>query len=78
MPTSQLVNLKTDLKSLKFGHDRPGGGDSGEPFVQADITTGTILTTTTTSTNSRKNSTRWSTAMSKSTGLRKYNSKIKN
>lgn len=46
MPTSQLVNLKTDLKSLKFGHDRPGGGDSGEPFVQADITTGTILTTT--------------------------------
>jgi hypothetical protein len=46
MPTSQLVNLKTDLKFLKFGHDRPGGGDSGEPFVQADITTGNILTTT--------------------------------
>jgi hypothetical protein len=46
MPTSQLLNLKTDLKSLKFGHDRPSGGDSGEPFVQADITTGTILTTT--------------------------------
>jgi hypothetical protein len=46
MPTSQLVNLKTDLKSLKFGHDRPSGGDSGEPFVQVDVNTGVITSTT--------------------------------
>ena len=29
-----LVDLKTDLTSLRFGRDRPGGGSSGEPFVQ--------------------------------------------
>jgi hypothetical protein len=32
-----LIDLKTDLKSLKYGHDRPGGGDSGQPFIQNDI-----------------------------------------
>jgi hypothetical protein len=29
-----LISLKTDLKSLKYGNDRPGGGDSGLPYVQ--------------------------------------------
>jgi len=32
-----LINLKTDLKSLKYGHDRPGGGNSGQPYIQTDI-----------------------------------------
>jgi hypothetical protein len=27
-----LINLQTNLKSLRYGHDRPGGGDSGQPF----------------------------------------------
>jgi len=29
-----LINFKTDLKSLKYGGDRPGGGSSGLPYVQ--------------------------------------------
>jgi len=29
-----LVDLKTDLKSLKYGKDRPGGGSSKQPFIQ--------------------------------------------
>ena len=28
-----LIDLQTNLKSLKFGGDRPGKGSSGEPFV---------------------------------------------
>lgn len=32
-----LLNLKTDLKSLKYGQDRPGGGDSGQPYIVNDI-----------------------------------------
>lgn len=32
-----LVDLKTDLKSLKFGNDRPGGGDSKQPYIVTDI-----------------------------------------
>jgi hypothetical protein len=32
-----LLDLKTDLKSLKYGKDRPGGGDSGQPYIQSDI-----------------------------------------
>ena len=32
-----LLELKTDLKSLKYGQDRPGGGDSGQPFITTDI-----------------------------------------
>ena len=32
-----LIDLRTDLKSLKYGSDRPGGGDSNEPFIQNDI-----------------------------------------
>jgi len=34
---SKLVNLKTDLKSLKYGHDRQGDGNSGQPYITAPI-----------------------------------------
>jgi hypothetical protein len=34
-----LLDLKTDLKSLKYGNDRPGGGDSGQPYQQVNINT---------------------------------------
>ena len=33
----KLQNGDTSLKSLKFGKDRPNGGDSGQPFVQKPI-----------------------------------------
>ena len=32
-----LVNLKTDLKSLKYGNDRPGGGSSNQPYIVTPI-----------------------------------------
>ena len=32
-----LINLQTDLKSLKFGGDRRGGGDSPQPFIKIPI-----------------------------------------
>ena len=32
-----LINLTTDLKSLRYGSDRPGGGNSGEPFIVTPI-----------------------------------------
>jgi hypothetical protein len=32
-----LLKLKTNLKSLKYGKDQPGGGDSGQPYQQVDI-----------------------------------------
>jgi hypothetical protein len=35
-----LINLKTDLKSLRFGKDRIGGGDSGQPYIIAPIPDG--------------------------------------
>jgi hypothetical protein len=34
-----LIDLKTDLKSLKYGHDTPGGGNSGQPYITTDINT---------------------------------------
>ena len=34
-----LLDLKTDLKSLKYGSDQPGGGSSGQPYVTTDINT---------------------------------------
>ena len=34
---SFLINLKTDLKSLKYSKDRPEAGYSGQPFIQKDI-----------------------------------------
>lgn len=44
-----LLNLQTDLKSLKFGNDRPGGGSSNQPYIQSQIppdnppSSGTVL-----------------------------------
>ena len=32
-----LIDLKTDLTSLKFGMDRPAGGSSEQPFIVKDI-----------------------------------------
>lgn len=32
-----LINLETNLKSLRFGKDRFGGGDSGQPFIKTPI-----------------------------------------
>ena len=32
-----LINLKTDLKSLKYGKDQPGEGSSGQPYITTDI-----------------------------------------
>ncbi len=32
-----LVNLTTNLKSLKYGNDRPGGGSSGQPYIVTPI-----------------------------------------
>lgn len=29
-----IIDLKTDLRSLKFGRDTPGGGDSGQPYIK--------------------------------------------
>ena len=34
-----LLDLKTDLKSIKYGHDRANGGSSGQPYIQTDINT---------------------------------------
>lgn len=33
----QILDLKTNLKSLKYGQDQPGGGNSGQPYQQVDI-----------------------------------------
>jgi len=32
-----LVDLKTNLKSLRYGKDRVGGGSSSQPYVKTDI-----------------------------------------
>lgn len=32
-----LINFRTDLTNLRFGGDRPGGGDSGQPYMQFPI-----------------------------------------
>ena len=32
-----LLDLKTDLKSLRFGKDRLGGGNSGQPYITSPI-----------------------------------------
>jgi hypothetical protein len=37
-----LINFKTNFTSLKFGADQPGGGDSGQPFVQSPIDSVTL------------------------------------
>ena len=35
-----LLDLKTDLKSLRYGQDTPGGGDSGQPYIKSKIPEG--------------------------------------
>lgn len=35
-----LINLKTDLKDLKYGKDRKGGGSSGQPYIKSNIPDG--------------------------------------
>jgi len=37
----RLINLKTNLKSLTFGGDRPAGGSSNQPYIVKDIPGGT-------------------------------------
>jgi len=37
-----LVNLQTDLKSLKFGKDKPAGGSSNQPYIQTPIPDGDL------------------------------------
>lgn len=37
-----LLTKKTDLKSLKYGGDRLGGGSSNQPYIQTDINTGQL------------------------------------
>jgi len=37
MSESKLISLKTDLKSLKYGNDRPGSSDSGQPYITTVI-----------------------------------------
>ena len=32
-----LIDLKTDLKSLRYGNDTLGGGNSGQPYIQKEI-----------------------------------------
>ena len=32
-----LITSKTNLKSLKYGNDRPGNGSSGQPYLQFDL-----------------------------------------
>jgi hypothetical protein len=32
-----LINLQTNLKSLRYGADRLGGGDSGLPYIQTNV-----------------------------------------
>jgi hypothetical protein len=32
-----ILQLKTSLKSLRYGQDLPGGGSSNEPYIQTDI-----------------------------------------
>ena len=35
-----LIDLKTDLKSLRYGKDTLGGGNSGQPYIQTSIPDG--------------------------------------
>jgi hypothetical protein len=36
-----LINLKTNLKSIKYGKDQPGGGSSGLPYIQTRVPSAT-------------------------------------
>jgi len=39
-----LIDLRTNLKSLKYGSDRPGGGSSGQPYIQTNIPPTNLVT----------------------------------
>jgi len=39
-----LIDLRTNLKSLKYGSDRPGGGSSGQPYIQTNIPSSNSVT----------------------------------
>jgi len=43
---SILLSLRTDLKSLKYGHDRRGGGDSSQPYITTSIPPGSLSAST--------------------------------
>jgi len=32
-----LLDLRTNLKSLRYGKDRVGGGSSNQPYIQRDL-----------------------------------------
>jgi len=32
-----LINFKTDLKTLSFGKDTPGGGNSNQPYIKSEL-----------------------------------------
>ena len=32
-----LINFKTDFKTLRYGNDKPNGGSSTQPYIQAPI-----------------------------------------
>ena len=32
-----LLDLRTNLKSLKYGNDRPDNGDSGQPYIKKPL-----------------------------------------
>lgn len=36
VPT-KILDLKTNLKNLRFGNDRPGGGSSNSPYIESPI-----------------------------------------
>ena len=38
-----LIDLKTDLKSLKYGNDIPGGGSSNQPYIKTPLTVPSAL-----------------------------------
>ena len=42
-----LIDLTTDLKSLQYGADRPGGGSSGQPYIQSPDPSSPTLNSTT-------------------------------
>jgi hypothetical protein len=39
-----LIDLKTNLKSLKYGSDQPGGGSSGLPYIQTKMPPNNLIT----------------------------------
>jgi hypothetical protein len=38
-----LISQNTNLKSLRYGKDRPGGGNSNQPYIQTTIQGNTII-----------------------------------